>query len=296
MSERFQRLYRGISESGIAQLKTPDEYAYAFEMERRQTLDSLGYKVGYTGDNDLQRNRHHGKLARKKNQLRDRLLQHNKEAKEAELAIWKKDYQKKLLQINSYHSLACKLQNAILTDSVITNTLLKKFVNPGVITNECEGDYDGSRKPRRTLLRDPSSLKLTYVPINMNLPDGCKPIGREKLLITKFKWSDCEKKKINDLFWVIDRPTSKNAAAWNAYHEMFIGRFLASFPCHTTKDVKRKILQMLSCRQLKMQGEEEYWEGMVRHSFCQPIETCSTQVALPPLTKKKALEILPEVI
>ena len=280
MSEKFQRLYRGISDCSIVQSKLSSEYAYAFEMERRQTLDSLGYKVGYTGNKDLQKNRHHGKLARKRNQMRGRVLHDDKEA---ELAVWKKDYQNKLLQINNYHTLACELQVALSKNSTVPNTILKKFVGPAVIIHEREGT---GGKTNLTPQRDSLS---SHVTINMNQIETGKSASREKVLIAKYKWSDCEKKKMNDLYLQIDRPTSENPGAWNAYHDMFVGRFSESFPSRTEKDVRRKLLQMLSCRQLKMQGEEEYWRHLARQSLHQPKEDISSSVLLLPAIRNSAL-------
>lgn len=289
MSEKFQRLYRGISDSGIVQSKLASEHAYAFEMERRQTLDSLGYKVGYTGDNKMQKNRHHGKLARKRNQMRERLLHDDKEA---ELAVWEKVYQNKLLQINNYHSLACELQTALLRSSTVPNTILKKFVIPAIIIDEREGAKGATGKTKRTPQRDALSA---YVTTNINQLEMCKSASREKVPIAKYKWSDCEKKKMNDLYSEIVRPASNNPGAWSAYHEIFVGRFSESFPSHTAKEVTRKLLRMLSCRQLKMQGEEEYWRCMARQSLHQHKENSSSSISTLPAIKHSVIKMLPEM-
>ena len=54
--------------------------------------------------------------------------------------------------------------------------------------------------------------------------------------------------------------------AWDVYYQIFVARFLESFPHRDVVEVKRKIQSMLIKRQLKVQGEEEYWSALRKDS------------------------------
>ena len=54
--------------------------------------------------------------------------------------------------------------------------------------------------------------------------------------------------------------------AWDVYYQIFVARFLESFPHREVVEVKRKIQSMLTKRQLKVQGEEEYWSELRKNS------------------------------
>ena len=54
--------------------------------------------------------------------------------------------------------------------------------------------------------------------------------------------------------------------AWDVYYQIFVARFLESFPHREVVEVKRKIQSMLTKRTMKVQGEEEYWSAMRKNS------------------------------
>jgi hypothetical protein len=123
---------------------------------------------------------------------------------------------------------------------------------------------------------------LTYTPINDN--------GNERSVApAKHRWTTMEIKKINDLYWDINRPQTKSPVAWDTYYQIFVSRFLESYPNHSVDKVKNKIEEMLSLKQLKMKGEEQYWKGLVKplQSKQAAIDITTTK-KLPPLLRSKS--------
>ena len=296
MSAKFFRLYRAIADEGANQTICATDNTCLFEQERREALDSLGFKVGYKGEIVLTRNKHHGKLARNKVNMKSRKA--TAEDQGADLTQWKKDYHIKLQEINKYQSLALEMKEALLDNKKVPNSLWKKFEGP-----RSSSDNKGEKKnlhgrSNNGITPDSELPNLLYTPIRDIQNEDYESQRREQLTAPTHQWSSHEKRKINDLYWEIARPTSKTTIAWNIYYQMFVARFLESFPNHGVAEVRRKIEQMLALRQLKVIGEEEYWKDMMKkpplnhaHQSQKPHSRNSLH-QLPPLIESEKLPVL----
>mmetsp|Transcript_7313 Transcript_7313/g.7400 ORF Transcript_7313/g.7400 Transcript_7313/m.7400 type:complete len:315 (-) Transcript_7313:404-1348(-) len=277
MSANFFQLYKGIGNGEINQeISCINNHIYSghgFEMERRKVLDSLGYNVGYKGDQCLTKNKHHGKLARDKNKTKTRHFS-KLDDQEIELAVWKKNYPFKLQEINKYQALANEMKFALL-DKNVPDSLWRKFEDPHSYNQKI-------RRSHKNHILDSELPSLVYTPIN-DIENG------RSVAPAKHRWTIMEIKKINDLYWKINRPQTKNPAAWDTYYQIFISRFLDTYPTHSVEKVKNKIEEMLSLKQLKMEGEEHYWKGLVKPLQSKQTSTdITTTKKLPPLLRSKS--------
>jgi hypothetical protein len=275
MSANFFRLYRGIVEDGdikqeISSLSSGNS-SHRFELERRQTLDSLGYSVGYKTNKVLTRNKHHGKLARNKSKTKPRKFTPLDE-QEIALTEWKKDYQFKLQEINKYRTLAEDMRECITDNKKIPDSLWKKFEVPTPISEDRGQKIRDIRKPKRiSALLDSELPNIVYTPIRELENEAYDCDRRAQITVAKYGWLLEEKKKINDLYWEVSRPKTKSPVAWDVYYQIIVCRFLENFKNHSMEEVRKKVETMLTLRQLKMQGEEEYWKDLVMKSSTAPI-------------------------
>lgn len=263
MSAKFFRLYRALVDEGANKTICAADDTCLFELERREALDSLGFKVGYKADTVLKKNKHHGMLARNKVNMKSRKIT-AVDDQGAELLQWKRDYHIKLQEINKYQSLALEMKEALLSDSKkVPNSLWKKFEDPHSSAENKIEKKNPYAKPK-SIVHDSELPNLAYTPVFDIQNEDYESQRREKLTAPNHRWSTQEKKKITDLYWELARPTSKAAMAWTIYYQMFVARFLEFYPNKPVDEVRRKIEQMLALRQLKMSGEEEYWKEQVR--------------------------------
>lgn len=284
MSANFFQLYKGIGNGEINQAISSSQNniysGHGFEMERRKVLDSLGYNVGYKGDKCLTRNKHHGKLARDRNKTKTRQFS-KLDDQEIELAVWKKNYQFKLQEINRYQALANEMKFALL-DSNVPNSLWKKFED----THSYEPKIS---RPEKNHVLDPELPSLTYTSINEIQNNRDEKEKRQRSTHAKHRWTAMELGRINDLYWKINRPQTTSTLAWDVYYQIFVSRFLDSYPNHSVDKVKKKIEEMLTLKQLKMKGEEQYWKGLKEPPQSkQPAPIITTVKKLPPLLRSKS--------
>lgn len=297
MSAKFFRLYRAIADDGGRQSMSAVDSTYAFEIERRETLDSLGFKVGYK-DAVLNRNKHHGKLARNKINTKSSQVA-TYDDKGLELLEWKKNYHVRLKEINKYQSLALEMTEALRDNKNVSNSLWRKFDTTSSLI-----DDKGAKKivhgSGKSFVPDSELPNIPYTPVNDVQNKNLEHQRREQLTAPKLKWTSQEKRKINDLYLEIERPAANSTVSWNLYYQMFVVRFLESYPNHNANEVRMKVEQMLALRQVKMSGEEEYWRDQVRKTpttnLSHTLPKSATKKILPPQSKlEKSKSFLPKV-
>lgn len=274
MSANFFRLHGGIIDAGeenVSQRKSivrgKKNGTYAFEKERRETLDTLGYNVGLNNEKSISRNKHHGKIARDKTKTITSRKITALSAQQNDLIGWKQEYQFKLQEINIYKSLAIEIKDVINDNKKIPNSLFRKFEKnhgPSVIDKSTSSSASAAllSSTNKKILKPLRELPPSHTPVKIPIQNpNYNTIRREILTASKDKWTQKEKRKINDLYWEISAPKSKNLSAWDVYYQTFVSRLLESFSNHSVNDIKSKIEEMLVLKKIKMPGEEEYWKN-----------------------------------
>ena len=251
MSSNFFRLYRQISDESSGKISNADELSHEFE--RRETLHRIGYKVGIKDPKLLERNKYHGKLAREKEKLKQ--ISAIPDYKQ-----WKLNYSMQLREINHLNAAATEMKDVLLNNDKVTISLWNKFnVNAGESGNSSPLVLNRVRNKSVA-----SSKRISHIESSNSLARDIEKENTLKshLLTPNRLWTEKEKKKINDLFWEISKPKTKSPVAWDIYYQMFVGRFLESFPNRNFNEVRLKIQSMLRLRQLKLKGENEYWDEL----------------------------------
>ena len=271
MASEFMRLYKGIllddeKKPNVTSAKLGLEVNHIdtnHEYERRTILHKLGYQVGLKDPARLQRNWHHGKAAREKVENKARGVE-TKNEPVVDYKEWKRDYQMKLIEINHLTARDRAMGEAVKQQKRVPASLWNKY---GI-----RRDDDGGSPVKRAGQLPPlnsdghaphvphGGKPLVYLPVHDPVEF---PMYRDTTLKNaRNQWTDQEKKCINDLYWQINRPQTESPAAWDVYYQIFVARFLASFPHRDMYEVKRKIMSMLTKRQIKMPGEEQYWANV----------------------------------
>jgi hypothetical protein len=281
MASEFMRLYKCIilddeKKPNVTSAKLGLEVTHidtSHEYERRTILHKLGYQVGIKDPKRLERNWHHGKAAREKVENKAHGIE-TKGGPPVDYKEWKRDYQMKLIEINHLTARDRAMGEAVKQQKHIPATLWNKY---GIRRDDdddddrrrSKGKEGGSSRAKRVGQLPPlasdahvpyGGKPLVYLPVHDPVDF---PMYRDTTLKNaSHQWTDQEKKCINDLYWDINRPQTESPAAWDVYYQIFVARFLQSFPHRDVYEVKRKIMSMLTKRQIKMPGEVEYWANV----------------------------------
>lgn len=288
MAMNFMRLYKGITDESEKKVNVighklglmVDHTDLTHEFERRQILHKLGYKVGIKDPKRLERNWHHGKAAR------DKIEKKMKGDEDPQLNFqdWKQEYQQKLIEINrlSIRDKATKkavegnkrIPSNVWQQFCISSRNVEKLPSPGKRVGQLpplkgtNSDATGGARHSPSSSSPPLVGNIRGEPmVYMPVHDEEFPAYRDTTLRrADNQWTEKEKKRINDLYWEINRPKNDSPVAWDIYYQIFVARFLESFPHRDAFEVKRKIQSMLTKRQLKMEGEVEYWDEVHKSS------------------------------
>eukprot|EP01041_Mallomonas_annulata_P007966 gene7966-16307_t len=247
MSAEFLKLYRELCKTKPNSKSNDVSYI----REREQIMRTLGYDCG-SDSIVIEPSKHHGRAARRfGGQKRLQALGHDNRIDA-----------KKMRELQEIRKRTDKLK--IISEKIFDHSLNKEDI-PSTIWIKHDALFDSD-----------TNFKTKYIPKLQPLSPSkkeqqiiiTKTIPRHELLLkkdhTKHRWSKEERDKLNFIYHSLNRPPDKSITAWDQYYTEFTRRFQAFFPHRKYNEIKEKITEMMTLRQMKEPGEVKLWNTIKR--------------------------------
>lgn len=249
----FRKLYRdlcNVTPSGIVE-------DISFEKDRKSIMRDLGYKMKGVPPR-VQGLKYHGANARR-------------DANESRLVAMSSNYSETIKKKKYLHDLLVDSEKINKVTKEIESYILKNKPVPNFIFDKLPAD-DAIMKIQMEarMERAKRNKNLSaFLPGQKNivaLPPLSKTRKREPITIMKefttTRWSKEERELLNHLYHEVPRPSNKKKLdSWKIYYENISIRFKEIYPNRKQIDIEQKLEEMITLRQFKEKGEEDFWKA-----------------------------------
>jgi len=258
------------------------EFDSDYKEKRLATMNSLGWDVG-----EVSRItpclKYHGKKARERsNDVRQLAITRDlkQEAKK------RLEVHGAVREVKEMTSLVKKLRTYIEAKQPPPAPLMRQLLGGG-------GSRANKLKPIEQDSIGNASAK-AGVATGVHSPTTTRVPGIVRKDYTAQKWSQEERKRLNELYVDIPRPTSNHLTLWRLYYDKVCSRFRAFYPLRSNQEVEEKFESMIKRRQFKEPGEENHWKevskgGANRNTNADEATLASTMLLSPSLVRPDSL-------